>query len=341
MIYMRGKNNYFEALKVFACVAVIAIHATGSLVVDKNLSFTTNWWGAIVYNSIGRWAVPIFIMISGALLLEKERKLNLKKRLIRIIIPMVFWGIFYYLFNLYSMGYIHTFSIYDMVSELLLGTTSYHMWYLYMLFGLYLSLPIIKIFINSASKNDIEYFIVICFVISGILPLITKFLGVDVNLKVTIFGWEVGYFVLGYYLNNYCLNKVLENIIYLIGFLSIFVTIFGTTELYKSGGLDQFFLSSGSITCILMSMAVFILSKNFFNKKDDIFEMISNNTFGIYLIHPFFLTIIKMNVFGVDLSNITGNTIIDIPIVIFLAFMGSCLISIIFRKIKYLKRVVS
>ncbi|MDD7794103.1 acyltransferase [Clostridium sp. 'White wine YQ'] len=338
---MKEKNNYFETLKVFACVAVIAIHATGFIVVNRNLSFTTNWWGAIVYNSIGRWAVPIFIMISGALLLEKEREVNLKKRIIRIIIPLLFWGIFFYLFNLYAFGQIQAFSIYDMVSGLLMGTTSYHMWYLYMLLGLYLSLPIIKIFINSASKNNIEYFMGICFVVSGILPLITKFLGIDVNLKVTIFGWEVGYFVLGYYLNNYRLNKVIENGIYLTGFLSIFITIFGTAQLYKSGSLDEFFLSSGSITCILMSMAIFLLAKNFLNKKDDIIEILSSNTFGIYLIHPFFLTIIRMNVLGIDLSNITGNAIIDIPIVVFLAFMGSCLLSIIFRKIKYLKRVVS
>jgi Uncharacterized protein conserved in bacteria len=338
---MREKNNYFEVLRFWACIAVITIHVTAYVVVNRGLTFTNDWWIAIFLNSASRWAVPVFIMISGALLLEKDRKVNLIYRLIRIIIPIVFWGVFFYLLNLLVIGRLKAFSTHDLVSELLKGTTSYHMWYLYMLLGLYLILPIIKVFINYSSKKSIEYFLFLCFVLSGILPLLLMYRGIEMNLKASMAVWAVGYFVLGYYLSTYKLNSLLEKGIYFIGVISIFVAIYGTIQINDGVNFNEFFFRSGSITCIPMSLAVFLLGKNFLNKKNDIIEMLSINTFGIYLIHPCILTLLKKNLLGIDLFNIFGNAILDIPIAIYLIFIVSCLITMLLRKIKYLNKVVT
>jgi len=106
--------NWIDNLRVLATISVIFLHVSASVTAKfGSISFIT-WTIGNIYNSSVRFCVPIFVMITGALLLPKDYEISdfLKKKFIRVVLPFVFWGIIYLLFLVYvkdSQGYKFTF----------------------------------------------------------------------------------------------------------------------------------------------------------------------------------------------------------------------------------------
>ena len=83
--------------KIIAAFAVIMLHISSYFLYNSYLDF--NWWTANLFDSSARWCVPVFVMISGYLLLSPEKNYTTldfyKKRINRIIIPLIFWTVFF------------------------------------------------------------------------------------------------------------------------------------------------------------------------------------------------------------------------------------------------------
>lgn len=94
--------RWFNNARVIAILAVVLLHVSSRVVMWSELG-SNDWWYANLYDSLVRWCVPVFVMISGALLLspEKAEPLGLfyKKRASRILFPLVFWSLFYMLWD--------------------------------------------------------------------------------------------------------------------------------------------------------------------------------------------------------------------------------------------------
>ena len=73
---------YIDILRVLACIAVIMTHASDDYVLDNFGS--SNFMIGNVIDSISRIGVPIFVMISGALLLNKNHVCTKEKQFQRI-----------------------------------------------------------------------------------------------------------------------------------------------------------------------------------------------------------------------------------------------------------------
>ena len=147
---MKRENN-LDFLRVIACVMVISIHVSAFYVTKyvetPNFKFTIGNF----YDSFTRLAVPIFVLLSGRFALSDERNIHVKyyykKFFNRIIIPTIIWRLLYFLYSyvLEFMYYIlygelkH--SIFSPIKSWIIGAPYYHLWYLYMSIGLYLSVP--------------------------------------------------------------------------------------------------------------------------------------------------------------------------------------------------------
>lgn len=131
------RKIYFDFLRIFATFAVIILHVSAQNwhTTDIN-SFEWNIFN--FYDSIVRWGVPIFVMISGALFLNKNQSIKkiYTKNILRIIIAFIFWSLIYTV--LFSKGL----SIKTMIINFFEGY--YHMWFLFMIVGLYMITPFIK-----------------------------------------------------------------------------------------------------------------------------------------------------------------------------------------------------
>lgn len=151
-------------LKLWACFLVILLHVSAG----QASTWGEGWWAAHIFESFTRICVPIFLMISGALLLKKVEPLSifLKKRLIRVFPPLIFWTVFYVAWLWYCHVDISAWFI-----KSLTAPAMYHLWYLYAIIGLYALTPILRVYYNNGSMPEKFWGVTLWIFVSSIWPL--------------------------------------------------------------------------------------------------------------------------------------------------------------------------
>ena len=197
--------EWIDNLRVLATISVIFLHVSAPITAKFGTISFISWMIGNVYNSSVRFCVPIFVMITGALLLSRDYEISdfLKKKLFRVIIPFIFWGSIYIAFLVFvkvSQGFKFTFSETIQYIYVLIQQGIYpHFWYVYMIIGLYLFIPILGRWARNSTEKEILYFLILWFCILCFnYPIFSKY-KIDFNLS--YFSGYIGYLVLGYYLS--------------------------------------------------------------------------------------------------------------------------------------------
>ena len=219
-----------DLIRTIAIILVILLHASTQSYPDVGLMSPQGvqiWWASNVYDSISRVCVPLFVMLAGALLLQPSKadeplKVFFKKRLNRIGIPFLFWGAIYFAWRLFVNGEKLTT---NSIVQGVLGGPYYQFWFLYLLLGLYIVTPVLRVVIKHADWKILRYLIFVWFVGTAIIPLLTLFGSYSLNANVFIFTGWLGYFVLGAYLLKV---QFKSSILTLVLVLSYLWTIMGT-----------------------------------------------------------------------------------------------------------------
>lgn len=335
------KITYANILKIFASIVIVVIHVVSIkwYTLDPN---STEWEILNIYDSLSRWGVPIFTMVTGMLLLPEEKKILNKtiftKYIKRILIVFITWTILYAIANKILIN--PEMSKKDFIFNCING--HYHLWYLQMLIGLYLATPIIKLITKRKNKKVIEYFLIIWFIFECCLNTLIKLPAFENlqfiynNMHISFFQGYIGYYILGYYLSQYQLNKKTRYVSYILGILAIVVNIFATKYL-KVNNFEKtlIFYDDLSMLSCLSAIAVFVGIKQIFENKEmkpytkEIIDRITKISFGVYLIHPMF--IIFINALNIDIFRIP--IIISIPLATLIIYIISALCAEIISKI--------
>ena len=159
-------KRYFgiDLIRVLACFLVIEIHS-GQLyyIVSEGglIKSEKNIWPGI-FNSLATVCVPLFVMISGYLLLPMKTDYStfLKKRFTRILFPYVAFNIFYNIY-FYFRGFFELKAMLLNIPKIFINFSIGHLWYIYMIIGVYLYVPIITPWIKTAEKKHFYYYFVI------------------------------------------------------------------------------------------------------------------------------------------------------------------------------------
>lgn len=133
---------------------------------------TYEWNMMNFYDSISRWGVPILVMISGSLFLSRDISLErlYKKNILKLVIVFIIWSLCYSsIFNI-----IVSYSLKNFISAFIKG--HYHLWFLYMIIGLYMITPFLRKIIEDERMT--RYFLLLAFVFSVIIPEITSVINV-------------------------------------------------------------------------------------------------------------------------------------------------------------------
>ncbi|MEW4925270.1 acyltransferase family protein [Algibacter sp. 2305UL17-15] len=325
------KRFGISILRIIATFSVIIIHVSGPLVVKFGEISNYDWNVANFYDGISRYAVPMFFMISGALLLNKDYNLKvfLKKRLGKILPAFLIWSIFYSIFHRYILGS-EVFNLNKVIKDVFYGS-EYHLWFIYVLIGLYLITPILRKWIKNASQHEILYFIII-----WVFTLILEIPGFKIffpKIDFSYFTGYIGYFVLGYYLSQYKLKQNFLAILFVV--LGFFITVFGTYFFtFKNMKFYYFFYEYLTLNTLLASAGLFVLFNEYtvINKRvKSIIHLLSKCCFGIYLIHPLVLDLLRLIDFDVSLF----SPIFSILFVALICFIFSFLIISLFKKSKF------
>lgn len=345
----KKRVEYFDVLRTIACIAVVIIHISGEYL--KYNANTLNFWVGNVFDSIVRLAVPVFVMISGALMLDEEYEFTIKKLKKHIIKMLIF-------FSVWSCGYAVIYEIINpimshddisakrIISALLRG--HYHLWFVYMIIGLYLILPILRLFIKKCNKKYIEYFLLLSLIFTFLLPQIAavgmyynpffKVLHEVLNtLNLRFVGGYTAYFVLGWYLNNFELKN--KSTVYFFGIVGLVITIGGTYIFTLSFNENSIFYNNLYVNVLAQAVALFVLVKSAVKphaKEKKISKFIAKHSLGIYAIHAFLVSVLYKVFEKIGIS----NALIVIPVSFVAVFGISLFASFIMSKIPLLKKIV-
>ena len=318
-------------LRIVCTLCVIIIHVSAPMIMKFGKISDFDWHVANFYDSISRFSVPVFFMISGALLLGREFEIKdfLKNRLGKIIPPFLFWSLFYSFSSRYFFNS-EVLNVPKIVKDVFYGS-EYHLWFVFALIGVYLIAPIFQKWIHFSKQNDIKYFLII-----WVITLFLTIPGVAIyfpKINFSYFSGYLGYFILGYYLKNYVKNRIL--ISYSLIFIGLVITIFGSYYMTKKNGVFyDYFYEYLCINALMVSIGIFMLFNKIENINDKIKPLISklnDCSFGIYLIHPFILDRFR----SLGVFNYTINSIIDILLISLSCFFLGFIAIYIIKKIKF------
>ena len=288
---VKSLKTYISNLRNIATFAVIVLHVTAPFVLKFNKISFASWQLANLIDSMLRFGVPVFVMISGAVLLDRSEPLNifLSKRLKRIFLPFLFWSIAYFIF-VYA-GHFQKLSVAQLAQILtnkLLKGTYYHLWYIYMILGVYLFVPIVRKWVQNSTKQELHYFL--------ILWAITLFINTDIakyipSIEVLYFSKYLGYLVLGHYLDKYVEIRRSRGTLYSILFvLGVILTLVSTSYLsITANKLNITYYNYLSPNVCLMAIGIFLLGKTFLNTTNTSLVSLDRHSYGIYLIHALVL----------------------------------------------------
>lgn len=352
-----GKSNrivYMDALRIISMIAVVTIHV-GSQIQSCISVGSLNWNVYNIFVSASRFSVPIFVMISGYFFLNPKKEIKIetmyKKYIGRMIVPFLFWSFIYAVATTNSaILSAKPEAITIVLKRTIEGHAQY--WYLYMLVGLYIITPFVKRMLAVISKKELEYFLILSFIFSGIVPYLGYFhipiiqeLSIVMNkFQISFVTGYVFYFVLGYYFGNYSVSKRFRRLSYILGVFGVLGTIFGywyfKVELNQDG---EFFQDNITALVICYSIAVFLFVGERFKhiqvseKKSDLIFKISQYTFGMYLCHDSFNMIYwKLGIW----ESPNYPAWIALPVFVSIDVIGSFIVVAIFKKIPYLRKTV-
>lgn len=331
-------------------------------------------WGAI-YGSVLRPCVPLFVMITGALLLpvRGDASTFYKKRIPRVFYPFLIWSVLYNLFP-WITGLLglnpqiildffpyageevmqQSFSVsleYILMIPFNFSILAVHMWYIYLLIGLYLYLPVFSAWVEKASERAKLMFL-LAWGVTLLLPYYYQFVS---NYLWGTCSWNSfgmlyafagfnGYLLLGHYLKNleWSLKKTLAIGIpmFAAGYAVTFLGFSHITALpeYTDEMLELFFTYC-SLNVVMMTIPVFMLAKKVKVNSERMKKALANLTvcgFGIYMIHYFFTgpSVVLMRAIDMPIG-------LQIPVAAILAFAVSWgLVWLIYRAGKVAKYIV-
>ena len=346
----RQRTLYFDWLRVLATLAVVMIHVSGAWFASKGIN-ATQWYISVAFDRLTRWAVPMFVMISGALFLNKEISVKTlySKYILRIATALVGWSL------LYAIITDPTANVKGMFVNVLYG--HYHMWFCYMIIGLYITLPILRKIVEceSVMKYFLGVVLVVAFLIPqlisimGILPESSRLMGeifdtVLRKLRLGMFGSFAGYFVAGYNLSKKDISVKQRRGIYILGAVALVVTVAGTVLVSKlQGNPSEMFFESATVHIAVLSVSIFVFGKYEISKlkvSEKISRFVagmSKYSFGSYLVHALVLTI-TWQVIPVEATEISA--LWGIPVISVAVFVISMGISAILNQIAIVKRYI-
>ncbi|MBR6928129.1 MAG: acyltransferase, partial [Methanobrevibacter sp.] len=148
-IYHNMKNPtrriyYYDFIRAFAIFGVLACHCFAGSVVNVDLFNTRFWYYSLFLNSLRLVSVPLFIVVSGALLIGKKDSIRvfIKKRFNKVIIPYIFWVIMYILFLIFYRHFNVGKAVFSTIS--IPPTAGVFFWFVQMIIVVYLIILILN-----------------------------------------------------------------------------------------------------------------------------------------------------------------------------------------------------
>ncbi len=295
---MSGRKTGYTVLRAISCMAIVLMHTLNIseiLYRDEISDFKQRAALTGVYCLM--WAVPVFVMVTGALLLDPGKELRISKifskYIFRILMALALSVLVFSIFDdLMNGNGLHGSAFTGAVSKFLQGKSWSHLWYLYLLIGLYLLLPAYRAVAAHVSEREFVYLMAVLAVFLLLIPQLETE-GFKSGFTIQISAVYTFYLFAGYGISSGKIKlPVSLGIILFITGLGLTVLFSFTGEKYLADYTDPHLGSYSFPTVALMAAGLFAVFCGMKDKKSKVWEFLDSNSFGIYLIHLMFLRLI-------------------------------------------------
>lgn len=173
---MRERIPYLDALRCLAIFLVVLLHNDGTVIVNTDCYGRPSWYLCMLLDGMVRLGVPLFFMISGYLLLNgtgaAEPAAFYRKKLPRLLVPLAVWNVIYHWTNAWQFQ--TDTGLPALLQKAFNRGTSYHMWYIYVLLGLYLLCPFLKRMVDGCTPRQLAALAGIILLPASVLPLVSQ-----------------------------------------------------------------------------------------------------------------------------------------------------------------------
>ena len=318
---------------------MVALHVAASAVTDQDLLGSREWWIANLVDSATRWCVPVFVMLSGALLLQPGSETEswrtfYRRRLGRVLIPLVFWSLFYLGYELYGMhsrgeslkwGYL--------IKQTAIGSPYFHLWYLFMLPGLYLLTPFLRQLLASIERKSLVTLCAGLLLLAMLDKLFALARSAPPPFAAVLFVPYLGYFLAGHLLDTASRTARWPWPV-LLGSIALTALGCGWFAEREQLQIGTYFYDYFSLTTIPMGLAAFALCRRLTGCR--LATCFAPFSFGIYLIHPLLLDLLWQH----DIQPTTLHPALAIPLLTVFAFCGSALLSGLLLRLPWLRKTI-
>lgn len=336
-----GREEAIDVIKVIAIYFVMVIHVSAASL----YTFSNSWLPTIIIDSVARPAVPLFFMVTGALLLPRQHSVpSIVQRVRRVAVPLIFWS---FVYLIYAEGMEHASA--QWIVRIISGPAMYHLWYLYSLIGLYVFMPVFSGFYQTASDRVIVFCLVVWFFGFTVYPALNEItgFGIGVPLGFNLFG---GYLVLGAFANDKRCSAWLNTRAVIPGLVAIWLVSVMLTACFtyawatSSKEMKETFFTAGSPTVAIGTLAIFLLVGRMQNRLEQmgtasrkVLNYLSRTSFGVYLMHVLLLQIIQYR----GINSTTPTPWIAIPLISLFLLVACSILVWMMQSIPYVRRVVT
>jgi len=303
-----GRLAYADLFRAVALIGVVLLHVSLYYLDVSNVG-TVAWNTANIYSGLTRWCVPAFAMLSGAFLLDPKHGMRLSALLLyllRVLLCLGLWSALYVLVDLLLAGRgLTLWGFLSAMENAMLGSSHSILWFLYIILGFYLLSPILRAFVQGASRAVLHYALALSFLVAMLLPTVLAFfpnqtvsLYLDRLQLYPVLGYFF-YFIAGYYLKHYVIGRLVEAVIYVLGVAAMGLTVWGTGFLSgRAGDTSSLFTGYLSPTVALTAVAFFVLFRYVLGVSDERgrsrgVTALARCSFGVFLIHEIFYVLLR------------------------------------------------
>jgi len=340
----------FDILRVLACYMVMQIHTGEFYYIGINGTVINSPDAHIVgwYNSFLRTCVPLFVMLSGFFLFPiNDTGAFFKKRMSRVAIPFLLWCVIYACYY-YVTGQADIQTTLINIGKIAVnyGVDVGHLWFVYMLLGIYLFAPLISNWVQTCTRRNMEFYLMLWAIalslpyIHLIFPAVWGECYWNKTPMLYYFSGFLGYVILANYIKRFHAEPKAWN--YYLGALLILtgyaVTAYGFLHLLpieKYTSAVELTWSFETINVAMMTAGVFLILKNVSIKNTNslparLITGISAKSYAVYLAH-----IIVLNTVLPLLNPHFQSAAVKLPLIAFTTFV---ITNIIIKLLSYLPK---
>lgn len=304
---------YFDILNVIACFCVVCMHCNGWI---HKFIHDDLWGTRVMVEVVCYFAVPVFFMLSGATLLNYRQRYSTtefyKKRFIRTLTPYLFWSTIFYI--IYLLRGNPPFGWDETITRFTTGEIPYTFyWFFIPLFMLYIFLPFFSLMVEKLKNSQLLYLCLFLFLFQSVIPTISSIANLNLSFQIPIAGYAIFMF-LGYLLsnNNYESNNKFFSVLSVVCFLLLVCRYY---LIYPLNGKSEPLFSYFGLYSILPSMWMFLFIKKIakpfhLDRFSSIWRFLASKSYGVYLLHAFFIVVLEQFIPMNSLSFMTIGVII-------------------------------